>query len=791
LDAISLRGIKGRGFHGLLPAEERDGQTFSADVTLYLDLRDAARDDSLDRTQDYSVVARKVKDILEGERCALLETLAERIAQAALDHGAVQAVDVIVHKPEAPLEVPFDDVSVAIRRDRVGPGATFVAPDSAILEQVRQSERLVGLATPLPPGELIEFSGAGDGLESLIDFARRARAAADHPDQDADNDAAEDSEEASDEAVRGSAQVDIKDLAEVSGKEDRPFAAISRPKKKAAKPRGGHQDEAEGPESKAEPAPKSRRAGADETAAPVDQIPDAPVDAIVALGANLGDALATLRAALEDLRAEPGIEVAAVSPMARTAPVGRTDQPDFFNAVVHLRTTLSPRTLLHTLQGIEEKHGRRRTGGRWAPRTLDLDLIAYETLLADEDDLILPHPLAHERSFVLVPWSMMTPGAFLPGLGGGPVAELAERAPDRGCIRWLAPDWHNPPPRRRAPVPGQAGSSGAAPASGSGAIASRLPSGRLPIVDGVGVRSGALPVASAGSGGLPLIRDVSLAAAAPDVPVPLPPVSELPVFQPGVTLAGALEPVAIDAVGGLDVIPPLLGGEAGGLDQTNLGMAEEADAALPPPLPAPLPVPARGARGATGGAAAASADIPVAAGTAPPAAALDQTPDQVLVGVEGAGQAPEAQLPAEVPAGVEPAEVPATSSGLRQPGVPDFFAQARKANRARKMVVVESGSFAGQAPEGDFDFGVAEPVFEPNLQPPQPAQAMPIREPFQSLPQGFPMNPFGDPVLGDLDMAGQGAATEMVTAVGAVEPADPLQGEPSQGGLVAGNPSLA
>ncbi|MDR0594958.1 MAG: 2-amino-4-hydroxy-6-hydroxymethyldihydropteridine diphosphokinase, partial [Bifidobacteriaceae bacterium] len=190
-----------------------------------------------------------------------------------------------------------------------------------------------------------------------------------------------------------------------------------------------------------QPAPVRRRPSPpDWPVASIDQAPAEPADAIIALGANLGEALATLRQALADLREEPGIEVLAVSPLARTAPVDFEDQPDFFNAVAHIRTTLSPRALLHSLQGIEEKHGRRRAvpGG---PRTLDLDLVAYDTLLADEDELTLPHPRAHQRAFVLVPWSLMAPGAFLPGLGGGPVAELAEYAPDQGAIRWLAPDW--------------------------------------------------------------------------------------------------------------------------------------------------------------------------------------------------------------------------------------------------------------------------------------------------------------------------------------------------------------
>jgi hypothetical protein len=138
--------------------------------------------------------------------------------------------------------------------------------------------------------------------------------------------------------------------------------------------------------------------------------------------------------------------------------------------------------------------------------------------------------------------------------------------------------------------------------------------------------------------------------------------------------------------------------------------------------------------------------------------------------------------------------------------VPDFFAQARKANRAHKMVVVESGPFAGQPPDGDFDFGVAAPVFEPDLQPPQPPQSMPVREPFQSLPHGFPLSPFGE---SGQDGDGQGVQVPLgaaqfaplepapVAAGGsaplgaAPEEAGPLQDNPSWDDLIAGNPTPA
>jgi dihydroneopterin aldolase/2-amino-4-hydroxy-6-hydroxymethyldihydropteridine diphosphokinase len=132
-----------------------------------------------------------------------------------------------------------------------------------------------------------------------------------------------------------------------------------------------------------------------------------------------------------------------VSPLARTAPVlapGQAAQPDYLNAVVLGRTTLAPLALLRLAQDLERAHHRTR-GERWGARTLDVDVITVDHLVVADPVLTLPHPRAHLRAFVLVPWAAADPGAVLPGPDGGPVAELADRAADRGTIRWLAPDW--------------------------------------------------------------------------------------------------------------------------------------------------------------------------------------------------------------------------------------------------------------------------------------------------------------------------------------------------------------
>lgn len=166
----------------------------------------------------------------------------------------------------------------------------------------------------------------------------------------------------------------------------------------------------------------------------LDRVPSAPVPAVLALGANLGDAAATLEAAVRQLAETPGIELTGVSPVAVTQPVGGPPgQPDYLNLVLTLMTRLSPRALLAAVQEIERTHHRTREV-RWGPRTLDIDVITYQNLTSDDPELTLPHPRAHLRAFVLTPWSWVDPEAML---GGARVAHLAAQADDAGSVRRL------------------------------------------------------------------------------------------------------------------------------------------------------------------------------------------------------------------------------------------------------------------------------------------------------------------------------------------------------------------
>jgi 2-amino-4-hydroxy-6-hydroxymethyldihydropteridine diphosphokinase len=144
-------------------------------------------------------------------------------------------------------------------------------------------------------------------------------------------------------------------------------------------------------------------------------------DVALALGSNLpdpdlGGPAAILAGAVADLRSTPGLELTGVSPVYRTAAVGGPEQPDYLNAVVVGRTDLDPTVLLDAVQAIEQAWHRRRTE-RWGPRTLDIDILAVGDLVLADERLVLPHPRAHERAFVLVPWCAVDPGAVIPDHG--------------------------------------------------------------------------------------------------------------------------------------------------------------------------------------------------------------------------------------------------------------------------------------------------------------------------------------------------------------------------------------
>jgi 2-amino-4-hydroxy-6-hydroxymethyldihydropteridine diphosphokinase len=157
------------------------------------------------------------------------------------------------------------------------------------------------------------------------------------------------------------------------------------------------------------------------------------VTAYLGLGGNLGDAAQTLRSARKAIGSSHGIQELACSSLYRSAPLGPSDQPEYVNAVMAVATSLEPLELLHVLQGIEKAHGRVRTGGRWGPRTLDLDLLLYDEITLDSEELTIPHPGLAQREFVLYPLAEIAPDLYIPKLGW--LRDLVRDCPRRGlCV---------------------------------------------------------------------------------------------------------------------------------------------------------------------------------------------------------------------------------------------------------------------------------------------------------------------------------------------------------------------
>jgi 2-amino-4-hydroxy-6-hydroxymethyldihydropteridine diphosphokinase len=157
--------------------------------------------------------------------------------------------------------------------------------------------------------------------------------------------------------------------------------------------------------------------------------------AYLALGANLGDRLASLQRAADLLGARRGIAVLRSSRLFETAPVG-PPQPDFLNAVVEVDTSLTPRDLLEAAMAVERELGRERHE-RWGPRTIDVDLLTFDDVEVDEPGLRIPHPRMHERAFVLVPLGELNADPPLPG--GRRLAEVSLPPGDLLGVRPFGP----------------------------------------------------------------------------------------------------------------------------------------------------------------------------------------------------------------------------------------------------------------------------------------------------------------------------------------------------------------
>ena len=160
-------------------------------------------------------------------------------------------------------------------------------------------------------------------------------------------------------------------------------------------------------------------------------MPAARATAYVGVGSNLADPRAQVERALQHLARLPHSRLLRSSRLYRSAPWGVLDQPDFVNAAAAIETGLAPQALMQALLAIERDAGRDRSGDRWGPRILDLDLLLHGALALAEPGLQLPHPHLHERAFVLLPLAEIAPHLDVPGRG--PISALLSNIDTTGC----------------------------------------------------------------------------------------------------------------------------------------------------------------------------------------------------------------------------------------------------------------------------------------------------------------------------------------------------------------------
>lgn len=385
LDVIALRGITAEAVHGVLEKEWNAPQTFTVDLLLWVDTDRAALSDDIADTVSYAEIAEKAHAILVGPSVRLIETLGHKIADAALEDSRVCGVEVIVHKPEAPIDVPFTDVSVTIRKGDIP--LPFVAASNVIPPTAPDADEDVPPAPSSP-------SAPSDTVASQ-----------------------EEESQASDS--------------------DKPVQLHS-----PAAP----EQPATASELMVDRAQEENEAAQREEPAEDDlDVPSVPRAVVLALGGNLGNVPITLKRAIDEMSSWDGLEITQVSPLVRTRAVlrpGQKPQPDYWNAIALGTLSMAPLDLLDRIHELEARLGRVRHEV-WGSRTIDIDIIQIDGVSSDDPRLTLPHPRAHQRAFVLSPWLMAQPKAELSGFGAA--SELIAQAPDRGGILDAVGDWREDP----------------------------------------------------------------------------------------------------------------------------------------------------------------------------------------------------------------------------------------------------------------------------------------------------------------------------------------------------------
>lgn len=398
LDRILITRMHARGHHGVFEHERRDGQDFYVDAEAWVDAAAASSSDHIGDTLHYGEWMHALHAIVTGEPVDLIETLAERLAAATFGFDDAVAVRITVHKPQAPVALDFEDVAVSILRHRpAAPGEYLesAAAHAAQAPSAQTAATAVPAAVPAATPSTVASASAED------DFLAREAAAAAHTASDAS-------------IVLDSGGAPNVPLPRIEPAGDLFSPIVQR-----------EQDE----RSPSDAAVVSRAGGAPNATSA--QQSTRVRQAVIALGANLGDRDATLSSALRSISELPGTKLVAASSLYETPALtleGVSEEaPAYRNAVVLVDTDLPAEDLLRALHAIEDAHGRTRET-RWGSRTLDLDLIQVSGELHD-GELQLPHPRAHERAFVLAPWLEVDPRAQLAPHGS--VADLRAAAPDR------------------------------------------------------------------------------------------------------------------------------------------------------------------------------------------------------------------------------------------------------------------------------------------------------------------------------------------------------------------------
>ncbi len=380
LDVITLRGLHVEAAHGVFDFEHDAPQPFIVDCALWVDTSASASSDDIADTVSYALVADEITSIVSGPSVKLIETLGNAIAMRLLRLAHVLGVEVTVHKPQAPLEQPFVDVSVTVRRGKVPLAVSSSASSSS---DVSAS---VGASDSARDRSLIDEDGHTGSVAIGGDMADEDRLA----------------------NLGESALVVDTDSSSPPPSALVPVLALD--------------------------------SEVDEVSDQGEDRPALPVRVVLALGGNIGDVPSTFASVIEALIDDVRFDVVNVSPILRTLPVldeNQESQSDYWNAVVLVDTDLTPREVLDVAHALEDVAGRERSE-HWGARTLDIDIVDYAGISYDDGVLVLPHIRAHSRAFVLAPWMMADSSAQLDGVE---VEKLFNDASDKDGIIDAVEDW--------------------------------------------------------------------------------------------------------------------------------------------------------------------------------------------------------------------------------------------------------------------------------------------------------------------------------------------------------------